>query len=154
MNVENIEIEKINFDKEKWEKRVEMVSNKRTKRYKVFNGMKYSIKEVGLLQPIGIKQDGERYKLLFGYWRLIAAKELGWKEIPATIFDANILKEANITLTENSNRMGSIITEDLALIAKIDSMMIQVEDVRGDIEEARRFYNKAKQSPPIISGGV
>lgn len=46
-----------------------------------------SIKDVGLLQPIGIKEEKNgNYTLIWGYRRLRACKNLGWKKISAVIF--------------------------------------------------------------------
>jgi N6-adenosine-specific RNA methylase IME4 len=44
-----------------------------------------SIRELGLLQPIGIRNDGT---LVFGWHRLEACKLLGWDEIEATVVSA------------------------------------------------------------------
>jgi len=44
-----------------------------------------SIRELGLLQPIGIRDDGT---LVFGWHRLEACKLLGWDEIEATVVSA------------------------------------------------------------------
>lgn len=46
------------------------------------DGLAASMAEVGLLQPIVVTPDGV---LLCGERRLLAAKRLGWTEIPVTI---------------------------------------------------------------------
>jgi len=43
-----------------------------------------SIKQVGLLQPIGVNKNNI---LIFGQRRLEAIKKLGWKEIPSIILE-------------------------------------------------------------------
>jgi ParB-like chromosome segregation protein Spo0J len=48
-------------------------------------GLAKSIAEIGLLHPIVITPDG---RLIVGVRRLLAAKMLGWKEIPVTIRSA------------------------------------------------------------------
>lgn len=46
-----------------------------------------TIKDNGLLQPIGVKeQEDGSYKILWGNRRLAACTKLGWKTIPAVIF--------------------------------------------------------------------
>ncbi len=46
-----------------------------------------SIRNNGLLQPIGVKQETDNsYIIIWGNRRLEACKKLGWKEIPAVIF--------------------------------------------------------------------
>lgn len=45
-----------------------------------------SIKQNGLMQPIGVKKQKNNYTLIWGYRRLKAYKKLGYKTIPARIF--------------------------------------------------------------------
>lgn len=45
-----------------------------------------SIKESGLMQPIGVKEAKGGYILVWGFRRLTAFKKLGYKTIPAIIF--------------------------------------------------------------------
>jgi len=45
-----------------------------------------SIKEQGLLQPVGLRKNDDnkkQYTRIFGLRRITACKELGWKAIPA-----------------------------------------------------------------------
>lgn len=48
-----------------------------------------SIRVQGLLQPIGVKQTGEKFKLIWGAHRLNAFKSLGMERIPARVFPAD-----------------------------------------------------------------
>jgi ParB family chromosome partitioning protein len=43
-----------------------------------------SIRDLGLLQPIGIDNSNN---LVYGYHRLEACKRLGWEEIPVVVLD-------------------------------------------------------------------
>lgn len=45
-----------------------------------------TIKDNGLLQPIGVKEEDKEYKIIWGNRRLEACTKLGWKTIPAVIF--------------------------------------------------------------------
>jgi ParB/RepB/Spo0J family partition protein len=54
------------------------------------NYLMQTIKDNGLLQPIGVKELFEgKYKILWGNRRLSACKKLGWRTIPATIFSTH-----------------------------------------------------------------
>ena len=45
-----------------------------------------SMKAIGLVQPIGVREAGKNhYLLIFGLRRLIAAKLLGWKKILSVV---------------------------------------------------------------------
>lgn len=71
-----------------------------------------SIKKEGLLQPVGLIKDKDRYKLAFGNRRLQAFKKLGREEIPATILKDRKDGDLIITnLTENLNRLDTSFTE-------------------------------------------
>lgn len=62
-----------------------------------------SIRQFGLLEPIGVVADGPRYQLIYGERRLIAIKKLGWTAVPAKVL-ANPKNAIIITLTENIQR--------------------------------------------------
>ena len=64
----------------------------------------FSIKEIGLLQPIVVRPNDEGYELIAGERRLRASKEAGLTKIPAiirTTDDADMLRDA---LLENLHR--------------------------------------------------
>lgn len=46
--------------------------------------MMASLSMVGQLQPVGVRRNGARWILIFGYLRLYAAKCLGWETVRAT----------------------------------------------------------------------
>lgn len=63
-----------------------------------------SIKEVGLLQPILLAKDKDRYRLVAGWRRLHAVKKLRWAAIPSVLQDMNEEQQAWAQLTENLSR--------------------------------------------------
>jgi ParB family chromosome partitioning protein len=64
-----------------------------------------SIKEKGIIQPVVVRQVGEEFELVAGERRLLAAKKLGWEEIPAVIA-GKLSKEdmLELSLIENLQR--------------------------------------------------
>jgi ParB/RepB/Spo0J family partition protein len=75
-----------------------------------------SIKENGLLQPIGVKEENNGYTLIWGFRRLLAFKKLGYKMIPAVIFikkDEELSEEEFFVLnaTENMQRKPNTLLE-------------------------------------------
>ena len=46
------------------------------------DGLAESIRETGLLQPVGIDS---KHRLIFGYRRLLACDSLGWKQVPCVV---------------------------------------------------------------------
>jgi ParB family chromosome partitioning protein len=64
-----------------------------------------SIKEHGVLQPILVVQDGDRYKVIAGERRLRAAKQAGMERIPARVLSTNDKATHEIALRENLDRV-------------------------------------------------
>jgi len=103
MKVEDIEIDKI--------KRFENVRIRVED--KDVHSMMSSVKQDGLLHPIGVSKDKKgEYYIVYGNRRLEACKKLGWKTIPAIIRPENELKEFYIKNTlENIERQELSETE-------------------------------------------
>jgi ParB family chromosome partitioning protein len=64
-----------------------------------------SIKEHGVLQPILVVQDGDRYKVIAGERRLRAARVAGMDRIPARVLSTNDKATHEIALRENLDRV-------------------------------------------------
>lgn len=65
----------------------------------------HSIKEHGVLQPILVVQDGDRYKVIAGERRLRAAKMAGLDRIPARVLSTDDKATHEIALRENLDRV-------------------------------------------------
>ncbi len=54
-----------------------------------------SIKDLGLMQPIGVVIENGKYFIVWGNRRLDACKKLGWKSVPAVVFrdEGDVLPE-------------------------------------------------------------
>lgn len=76
-------------------------------------GLMQSIKEVGLLQPIGLVKSGNgKYEICFGNRRFLACSKLGLNTIPAIVHEKK--KESDIdlkNLTENIQRRNISLAE-------------------------------------------
>ncbi len=68
------------------------------------NELADSIKEVGVLQPISIKDIGDYYEIIAGERRWRAARIAGLKTIPAIVKDLEGLKALEAALIENIQR--------------------------------------------------
>jgi ParB/RepB/Spo0J family partition protein len=69
------------------------------------SALSHSIKEHGVLQPILVVQDGDRYKVIAGERRLRAAKLAGMDRIPARVLSTNDKATHEIALRENLDRV-------------------------------------------------
>ena len=63
-----------------------------------------SIRQIGLLQPIVVRQDGDGYVLIAGERRLRASEDAGFNEIPALIRDTDDAGSLTQALVENLQR--------------------------------------------------
>jgi ParB/RepB/Spo0J family partition protein len=63
-----------------------------------------SITSVGLLQPIGVRRDADRFVIVFGHRRVRAVASLGWLTVPAVVIDAEPSEDALRNLIENIQR--------------------------------------------------
>ncbi|GAB6280917.1 MAG: hypothetical protein STSR0007_10440 [Thermovirga sp.] len=91
---------------------------------KIFNSaalgeLASSIAEVGILQPLLVCRDGERFRLLAGERRLIAAGMVGLDEIPVVIVDPDPALYPVIAMVENIHRRDLSSLEQAEAIAGI-----------------------------------
>lgn len=72
-----------------------------------------SMKQTGLLQPIGLTEyEKGKFRVVFGNRRFLAAKKLGWKVIDATIFKTrDYVSEMIANLSENMVRGDVVLAE-------------------------------------------
>jgi ParB family chromosome partitioning protein len=63
-----------------------------------------SIRTVGILQPLVVRQIGERYQLIAGERRLRAAQSAGFNEVPVRVVDFNDQQVLEAALVENIQR--------------------------------------------------
>lgn len=63
-----------------------------------------SIRTHGVLQPLVVRQVGERYQLVAGERRLRAAREAGLQNVPVTVVDFNDQQTIEAALVENIQR--------------------------------------------------
>jgi ParB/RepB/Spo0J family partition protein len=69
------------------------------------NTLADSIKQHGVLQPILVTQNGERYKVIAGERRLRASKQAGVERIPARVLTTDDKAAHEIALRENLDRV-------------------------------------------------
>lgn len=86
--------------------KIKMSRNSRTKATEGLDGLKASIAEIGLLQPIGVVKRDSGYEITNGNRRFLACSELGWSDIPAVIHNEDLTEEQVdiINLAENIQR--------------------------------------------------
>ena len=88
-----------------------------------------SLGDHGLLQPIVVRRDGNRYQLISGERRWRAAIRAGWSEVPATVREADDQQVAEMTIVENLQR------KDLGPLEKAASFRQYLDRFNASQEE-------------------
>lgn len=88
-----------------------------------------SLLKHGLVQPIVVRNTGERYQIVAGERRLRAAIRAGWSEVPVHILSVDDREMAELALTENIQR------KDLNAMEKATAFARYLEIYGGTHEE-------------------
>jgi ParB/RepB/Spo0J family partition protein len=73
-----------------------------------------SIKEVGLINPLIVKKNKDRYSLVSGYQRLYALKNLGYHFVPVIVKEMDAIRSKLLSIDEN------LIRKELSPLEKAD----------------------------------
>uniref|UniRef100_A0A7V4E3V4 ParB/RepB/Spo0J family partition protein n=1 Tax=candidate division WOR-3 bacterium TaxID=2052148 RepID=A0A7V4E3V4_UNCW3 len=124
-NVRLVEIEKIY--KNPYQPREDVEKN--------LDALVESIKKHGVLEPILVKKDGEKYQLLAGERRFLAAKKAGLDKVPVRVLEVDEPSTAEIALVENLLREDLNPLEEAAgietLISKFNYTHEKVAQILG-----------------------
>lgn len=97
-----------------------------------------SIAANGILQPILVRESGDRYTIIAGERRYRAARLAGLSEIPALVLDADDESAAKYALIENLQREDLNPYEEAAAIRKLmDDYSLSQEQVASSIGKSR-----------------
>lgn len=99
-----------------------------------------SIKEYGVIQPILIRQNEDRYELIAGERRFRAAKLAGLEFIPAIIKDLTLQDTAEIAMVENLQR------EDLNFLEEAEGYQVLLSTFGLTQEELARRVGKSQST--------
>ena len=99
-----------------------------------------SIRAQGVLQPILVRRDGERYRIIAGERRWRAAQRAGLDQIPALVRDAGDAEAFQLALVENLQRA------DLNPIEEADGYRRLVEEFGLTQEQVSERVGKERSS--------
>ena len=71
---------------------------------KNIDGLVESIKQHGILEPVLVRKEGDKYILVAGERRFLAAQRAGMTKVPARVLDVSDATMAEIALVENLMR--------------------------------------------------
>lgn len=104
-----------------------------------------SIRQHGVIQPVIVRQRGERYELVVGERRLRAARLAGLKEIPAFVRDMSDVELMEVAIIENLQR------EDLNAIEEATAIK-QLQESLGYTQE--RLAQRLGKSRPYVANSL
>lgn len=90
-----------------------------------------SVKEQGILQPLGLITAGRRYQLIAGHRRLNAARKAGLNEVPAILLhhlDTRV-KQIEAMLVENGRRTDLTAVEEAAAYEQLSLEGVTVQEI-------------------------
>jgi ParB/RepB/Spo0J family partition protein len=104
-----------------------------------------SLKDHGLLQPVGVRKlPGGKWDAVYGNRRIVAARKLGWKTIPATIVEASTDADRDILgLVENLKRRNTSVSEDGRIFQKLKDLGLSVKEIATRLGESEVRINHA-----------
>ncbi len=85
----------------------------------VLEELRDSVAQHGILQPLTVRQKGERFELIAGERRLRAAKMAGLEEVPCIIMDVDMESSGVIALIENIQRRDLDFVEEAEGISRL-----------------------------------
>jgi ParB family chromosome partitioning protein len=80
-----------------------------------------SLKQHGMIQPLVVRRQGQRYQLISGERRLRAAVKAGWQQVPAQVREADDRQMSEVAIVENLQR------KDLNALEKAHSFQQYLE---------------------------
>ena len=117
-----------------------------------------SIKELGLIQPITVKEDEDNYELISGERRLRAFKQLSIKTIPAYVRNANDQTSLEMALVENIQRKDlDPIEIAISYSRLIDELNLSQDEMSKRVGKDRSTisnYIRLLKLDPIIQSGI
>ncbi len=100
-----------------------------------------SIRERGVIQPIIVRVSGNhdnKYEIIAGERRWLAAQNAGLNEVPVVITEANDLKSLEFAIVENVQR------HDLNSIEEANGYQRLIDDFGYDHEKVAKFIGKSR----------
>lgn len=90
--------------------------------YNKVQSLAQSIKEIGLINPIVVKKDGDNYEIIAGERRYLAVKILGREKIKAIIAEGEAETHSAIMISENIHREDVPVTEESEALWEMKKM--------------------------------
>ena len=102
------------------------------------NDLTNSIRERGVIQPIIVRKADDKYEIIAGERRWLAARKAGLHEIPVVLTDADDLKSLEFAIVENVQR------HDLNPLEEALGYKRLIDEFSYDQEKVSKFIGKSR----------
>lgn len=97
-----------------------------------------SVRQHGIIQPLVVTRQGERYELIAGERRLRAAKQVGLSAVPAIVRETRELEQLELSIVENVQRQDlNPVEEALAYQQLLDEFGMRQEEIAEKVGKSR-----------------
>ena len=97
-----------------------------------------SIKERGIIQPIIVRKNSDKYEIIAGERRWQAAQNAGLHEVPIVEVQADDLKSLEFAIVENVQR------DDLNPIEEANGYKRLIDEFKYDQDKVSKFIGKSR----------
>ena len=97
-----------------------------------------SIKEIGIIQPIVVRKQSDKYEIVAGERRWQAAQNAGMHEVPVVEVQADDLKSLEFAIVENVQR------DDLNPIEEANGYKRLIDEFNYDQDKVAKFIGKSR----------
>tara|TARA_B100001250_G_scaffold410763_1_gene437877 strand:- start:3090 stop:3932 length:843 start_codon:yes stop_codon:yes gene_type:complete len=97
-----------------------------------------SIKERGIIQPIIVRQNSDKYEIVAGERRWQAAQNAGLHEVPIVEIEADDLKSLEFAIVENVQR------DDLNPVEEANGYKRLIDEFQYDQDKVAKFIGKSR----------
>lgn len=102
------------------------------------NELSSSIKKYGIIQPIAVFQDGQKYRIIAGERRYRAAIKAGLNKVPCIIRESNDIRE--VSILENIQRESlNPIEEARAIKSLMEEKNLNQNDIASILSKSRSY---------------
>ncbi len=111
---------------------------RRTFQPEALEDLVHSIRQHGIIQPLVVTRNGERYELIAGERRLRASKLVGLATVPAIVRETHELEQLELAIVENVQRQDlNPVEESLAYQQLLDEFGMTQEEVAKKVGKSR-----------------
>jgi len=109
------------------------------------SGLMSSIKNEGLLEPIGVSKKGRKFTVIYGNRRFLACSKLGFKTIDAVIHEDMDQTDMDLkNLAENVQRRNLTLTEMGRYIMALEKQNLSQQEIAVRLGVSKEYVSIAK----------